>query len=617
MLKLLIDKQEVSLSVDTNLDLYSYNPFFDRKSDYTYDIDVDLKVAQNARIYKHINRLNIRDHPKNRTAELYDGSKLLLYGTEIILSLDDDIAKIQLVSGNSELNYLAASKKTRMRDLDLGAITLNATTAMNSLYSTSDSCMFVCPPCAKVWKKFGFSWWYDNGTANGKLYNNLSRPYYQNKNEKQENLLNWGDGANLRPMVYLCVLVEKIVKAMGYDVVSNVIRTKPMFKQVYIVNSTPTDKINEMVPNWLVNDFLDQVEKWCNVLFLIDHATNTCKIVDVYDFYKTNATTVYISKEHVIDATEKNYNADKVSVMQYKNVRYNVPGNEFYKYGVMDDNVRSACELVDYYDDASDLTGFAHENFYNRMVILKARNSGKEFVVSKRYDHSRNYYYLQPIDYIGQIKDDNSDDTVSFNIVPAPMVALSLYGFYLYEGTNSNSGGGYCPFFSLIPYAMDQVTEDEISENRGLNEFITGGMSEVAVPSTMFVANYVGIQQCYWPFVLETQWQAVNKLKWPLSLSVGQFVGFGASDYPYYAADNNMHLEYDLSIKSLYSRIYSKNETFDTSEEIVVRFYTDKILDPKKVFIVANTRFCCRYIKYKVSAQGLLREAEGHFYPKK
>ena len=53
--KLTLDGREIEI------DYYVYNPFFERKGDFTYDIDIDLSVPQNAQIYGHILYRTIRN----------------------------------------------------------------------------------------------------------------------------------------------------------------------------------------------------------------------------------------------------------------------------------------------------------------------------------------------------------------------------------------------------------------------------------------------------------------------------------------------------------------------------------------------------------------------------
>lgn len=615
MLHLYIDKQEVVLSSDLKIELYCYNPFFDRKSNFTYDIDIDLNIPRNARIYKHIDRLNISSSPSHRTAELYNDNKLIVHGTEAILSVDGHKAKIQLFSGNSELNYLAASQSLTMRDLDMGEIELDEDIAMKSLLSSSDEFDFVCPPCAMIWNPFGLAYWYNDERSSSRLYNNLNRPYYNNREQGQTEMLSFNKDSNLRPMVYLCAIVEKVITAMGYQVKSNVLRTIDRFKYLYIVNTLDTRKFNEMVPNWKVNDFLTNVEKWCNVLFMINPGKGTCDIITLDSFYKT-ADRVCISASDVIESFDRSYERDSNSI-SYDNVSYNVPDNEFYKYGVLSDDLRKACDWKEYESyDAVKREGIASK--YNNMFI-RVKDTGRKFVVSRRVTHDGvsdlSYYCLRPVDYIGKIVDDNTSSGISFDIVPAPMVAVSLHGYYFFEGAVNNDGGSYCSLFTMIPYAIDKISTSEANELKGVNEYIIEGVGEVAVPDTMFVARYLGIQRCFWPRIPKFQEKAFDILKWPLSMSIEQIVGFGSADSASYLSNNTLYPESDLSIKTMYDEFYSKNIKISTDKEDIIEFCTDEILDSKSLFIIANKLYYCRYIQYEIHADGMRRKAKGCFYP--
>lgn len=105
MIRLFIDWMEVALSPDLQLELTSCNPFFSKKGEFTYDLDIDLRSPQNEQIYGHINRSDVLSRPLNREAAIINGPLTIIKGTEIILSVEGDIAKIQIVGGNSELNY--------------------------------------------------------------------------------------------------------------------------------------------------------------------------------------------------------------------------------------------------------------------------------------------------------------------------------------------------------------------------------------------------------------------------------------------------------------------------------------------------------------------------------
>lgn len=125
MTRLFIEGREVALPSDLVLDFYSQNPFFTKNGDYTFDMDIDLAHPNNRLIYQSINRLDVTKRPTNRSAVLMCGPMEIIRGTEVILSIEDNIAKIQIVGGNSELNYLSGGEQT-LRQLDLGNVTVSS-----------------------------------------------------------------------------------------------------------------------------------------------------------------------------------------------------------------------------------------------------------------------------------------------------------------------------------------------------------------------------------------------------------------------------------------------------------------------------------------------------------
>ena len=106
MLQLYIDGDSVNLSKDLQTDYYIKSPFFTNEGDFTLDMDINLGDPQNAKVYSHINRLDRVKRTSRREAVLQDEHGVLLRGREVILETHGEYAKIQIVGGTSELNYV-------------------------------------------------------------------------------------------------------------------------------------------------------------------------------------------------------------------------------------------------------------------------------------------------------------------------------------------------------------------------------------------------------------------------------------------------------------------------------------------------------------------------------
>ena len=65
----------------------------------------------NAILYQNVNRLQSTARFKGRRALLVSDGHVLLNGTEHVISNTDKEVRIQLLSGNSELNYLIGADR--------------------------------------------------------------------------------------------------------------------------------------------------------------------------------------------------------------------------------------------------------------------------------------------------------------------------------------------------------------------------------------------------------------------------------------------------------------------------------------------------------------------------
>ena len=261
MTELYIDNNPVVLSDDLSFDFFQKNPAFTRQGEYTYDIDIDLKIPQNAQIYYHLDRLHVEQFPKNRRATLIVECKVLVVGLEIILSVENHIAKIQIISGYSELNYLASDGK-KIRDLDFGIIPeINAAMARESLNHIYPDINYSFPQI--------YDQYFVSTSTERNYFNELNRvaPFAQD--------LSYVEGARFVAQPYLLYYVEKLVELLGYSLEENDLRSDDMACRLLCINGVSTRNYNEMIPNWEINKFLTEVETFFNVVFISDKITKS------------------------------------------------------------------------------------------------------------------------------------------------------------------------------------------------------------------------------------------------------------------------------------------------------------------------------------------------------
>lgn len=102
MTELYIDGQLAFLPEGLNFTFTSENPYFTRSSNYS--LDIELPMPANYAIFKHISRLDVTKKKAILSAMLIVDARCLLYGSAVLLSVEDTLVKVQLVSGNAEFN---------------------------------------------------------------------------------------------------------------------------------------------------------------------------------------------------------------------------------------------------------------------------------------------------------------------------------------------------------------------------------------------------------------------------------------------------------------------------------------------------------------------------------
>ena len=116
MIEIYIDNKPVYPDFSGTLEIHDENPLFTKSGSFSYDLTIPLSESHNATQYQWINRINSDFVPDDRPAKIVEDGKVILDGKEIVLEKDARNMKIQIVGGNSELNY---SGKQRLKELDL------------------------------------------------------------------------------------------------------------------------------------------------------------------------------------------------------------------------------------------------------------------------------------------------------------------------------------------------------------------------------------------------------------------------------------------------------------------------------------------------------------------
>ena len=589
MIRIFIDNQEVVSSEDTSLEYIRENPFFNKTGDYSYDIDIDLHIEKNAKLYKFMHRPNSARKFSNRVAEIYDGPRLLCRGIEVILSIEESIAKIQIIANNSEFNHIL-NEKTKIRTLNWGSLrNINKATAAANVNKKYPQVDVAFPVCTSVYEEpeDSISPQTDNlfNMVNGS--GGIQFEYISND--------------NLRPMPFFLYYVDKLVELLGYTIGTDDI-DRDKYNSLIITSGINSMNFADYLPNWTVSEFITEIEKFFGVIFYFDSITKTVDILAMKKFYGQIGKVV-ISDEDILEEHDEEYldedDEGDTCITQYVNVGYKHNG-DIWNIADIDIDLYEQCEIAE------------RNNYWSPVVptnpgekiIYKASDWNQEYMAFNVQNGSYvNGYANRMVNQFKTVYGDREKSLTELKIIPA-----YLYG--VWTETQNEVDQLYhiiCPMIS-----------DETQEEQTFTQIVTEGEKDNSF-DVMQVALYIGLintrdtdggkNSFSVAPVCVTCWANMTE-------NYNTWFHYDKTDIP--AALYNDASDWTLALHGAHGRVARELDNdvgMDTKTIYTFRFATKKMLDPRAKFIIHSRLFYCRRLKYSVENCRMSEICEGEFHP--
>ena len=308
--------EEVELPEDFLFTLISENVIFTKSSEYTYECNIPLVgYTKNKKIFNNIQRVDVKKKTIKFDCLLtVDNRYIIDKGIAIVTEITPKSVSLQLLGGNSEVNFRTKLDKLYIDKVNLG----NAMDDINNLkYKYPDEQLQTYPRTIEGLRK-----WVKDSSSKGMITREEPEQYevFQtgmiadiamrtsdefpfvmlpaidpNNNNRFVNIWTNIETPNRYwccnhpriaknvltldqvvfdaeevlycPQPFIVTIIDKVIKAIGYDVDYNEIR-ETNFKNVYICNTTPTVLYRQMLPHWSINKFLEEIENFFGCVFL-------------------------------------------------------------------------------------------------------------------------------------------------------------------------------------------------------------------------------------------------------------------------------------------------------------------------------------------------------------
>lgn len=588
MTKLYINGQLAILPEGFNITFTSENPYFTRSSNYS--LDIELPMPANHVIFGHINRMDVTKKKTILSAMLIVDARCLLYGSAVLLSVEDTLVKVQLVSGNAEFNLLT-NDTIYIDELDLGSVGwpnnnqnyFQPPANMVGYYGSVDDVEVVWLPVfyqEAQWKNLQNDAIYEFGT------NNFTLCPYAGKRCVQP---------------YLVTVIKKIVQHFGYTFDTSFFNDN-FLRNVYICSAVSSNKIADALPHWTVSEFFDELERFLCVVTVVDERTKVVRLVSLNEYFSSSEKEIIDStaliREFTVEIEDTKSNKDLSS----GNVGYELPSHTDDGYLRLEKDIFDAAYKLECDSYDSMLAAYNGMNDSDKKSTL--------FVVGKRYYINYNENDQNKLREVNLYADlirnpESSDIDTPLKIVPAKILQFNVgvYGSVAEYTLNRP----YAAMYLNIPAVGYQATTVH-QERFNIQEAISGDVElqekqeknkymEVAINTGKFNrqdVTYSGQVHSYeyaYPF---TDYQ---------QKTTAQLTDF----LPYSLSMNDVcpdSIGHQLSILSL----------FHSDVPYTIRFQANRLPDVNKVFLIANKQYLCEKIEAEIDADGLNRVLKGTFY---
>lgn len=596
------------------------NQYVTDDGEYTYDITFPMDILANREIFKNVSRFEVaKNIAKYDDCKLYVDSRIIMSGVGTILSVNQNEVKLQIVGGKSRIKFNEKLTKHYIDEMDLGIADKPGYTVdkgwsqgfknlqkINDIYRLDDD----KSKFLGVEGKWCFVPVRDET-------NNMIANFVGVDKTKQFIGYNAPFIMNLAVQPNLMHIFRKVVENEGYTLKRNDFDCKP-WNLLYIASAYKTRELRRALPHWSSYTFIEEFRKLFNATIVFDDILKTCSVINASELTTTDSIKIEPMDEYTTDYDEDG----SISTSSTANLEYNLGGSAN----------RGSYEVI------SKKVFENFEKFHSEEISLDSQFVSTTLLWSekkKRQTIIENFgdYYIYVEDENGKkswklagiwsplIRDKSSDDYVDLNISPAAQVVedinfktglledkyyekrclLSIPNDKEPDSKESDVDDDGFSYTSVQDAIDDESTLDKSEDDQECMNifFILPGRVQIGGP-TQTSLSWVG-----------------NKSRWPQFLTDYRI----NADYRYSGIADIFYDFYSLSLRkkreigtTCLGSLHDNGLRIDNKNCMEIKFKSDEIPDPSKIYIIRNKRFVCAKIEMEVKDDAIEPIYTGYFY---
>lgn len=607
MIKLTLNKMSVPLPTDINFKFVVENPYFTDASEYTEEITLSNISPEVHKLFGAVHSHQCTKNKKNFDCELISDNHYIIRGKATTIEYSESAVKIQLLGGNSLVNFMCKWNNQYIDEIEeMGKFV----DSWSQIFTTgvdpggkNFAERIMAGPEEKEWVMLpSVCDDYDYPV-------NLFARYFPDTQKKQ---LDFGypygrlDNGLFAIQPRLTAIVRRLVNALGYEIGRFDAENTP-FKYVYYVNVKNTFYLHEMLPHWTVNEFIDELQKFFNCVFVFDSVNMTCDIMSRSRFFSSEKTYIDIADDSFnVDLDNENDDIGAANI-QYENDDIDISH-------MSNDYINEHCDVIPC-NSHEELESIVLNGNPNVIGMFE----GRQYVKHVEQKDDETIEKLEEINHLGCLFDKEAEN-VSVKIVAAALNTVAPRNYVLddnnqpisYDSYPGIAPKGYSPnkseSFNVDKY-IHTKTEQETNKLNVMAVAVFKSWNELPNTTIPVLAPDPDPLRPGEMYYIDLQ----TKLWCGWTYHVDDITGTSYSDN--YQFNPTLALRFIDGYDTMYSMGPGSSIMIDKSRRHEFKIYDEIDLhNINKTYIIRGHKYLCEKIEVDIDAIGLKKIKKGTFY---
>lgn len=586
------------------------NPYFTQSESYTLDVTLPTDILTNRKLFANLQRMDVSKGKVMMNCRLMVNNSQVLYGTAKVVQVTQNSVKIQILGGNSETNIKGRSMY--IDEMDMGTTVF---VPMPGVPNVND-----------VGIRLLFMQAYDE-TADEVV--NI-KTAFRSATDNIEDLVIWPLTDHLHgdaPQPALLDVVIRVITLMGYTPGRNFSPYQTPWKDIYIASAKKTTHVSHALPHWTVKEFLDEVCFLFNCTMTVDPVAKTISMENNISFYG-NKTPVSLQPcdEYTAEVTESDSSEQSLS---NDNIAYDFSASPAHDYDILSEAIRNNTRRMEYASKQLMESAYVDmDHVLRRKYLFKCpvglytewtldpAASIEPLASNGTVSASTKKKSLIAVDMLAPLKRNDTEDGSERKLKIVPVAITEDAKGRFIDVAHGHSSEYDIEFRSL---SLENPTGNElgnVAENEAadIQDLITGEAETAATENTekedlMQVFFFDDVDQPAIALMYDDGADPEYKTF---------YARMPVTDYRY-KVQGSGHPAWSLSLNPTdatyyIGQLHQNGFSFNMKAKHVFRFVSDRMPDPRDIFIIRGKRFGCEKIEASVNAEGFDRLMTGYFY---